>query len=72
MVSDEELARVLSREPAPARVVDILLDMAQQAGGLDNITVICGRLSAVPERGFWRKALEPWRSLFRGRPEGRG
>ncbi|MCX5796012.1 MAG: Stp1/IreP family PP2C-type Ser/Thr phosphatase [Elusimicrobia bacterium] len=60
MVSDEGLAQVLAREPAPARVVDTLVDMARRAGGLDNITLICGRLGAAPALGFWRKVSKLW------------
>jgi protein phosphatase len=60
MVSDEELARVMAREPVPAQVVDVLVDMARRAGGLDNITVICGRLGAGPERGLWQAISKMW------------
>jgi protein phosphatase len=60
MVSDEELAQVLAREPSTAQVVDTLVDMARRAGGSDNITVICGRLGAAPERGLWRQVSGLW------------
>jgi len=60
MVSDAQLATVLAREPAPAQVVDALLGMARRAGGLDNITVICGRLGAAPARGFWQQVSRLW------------
>jgi protein phosphatase len=61
MVSDDELSRVLARESAPAQVVDTLVDLARRAGGLDNITVICGRLGAGPERGFWQTISRVWK-----------
>ncbi len=60
MVGDEQLAAVLARESSSAQVVDTLVDMARRAGGLDNITVICGRLNAVPARGFWQQVLRLW------------
>jgi protein phosphatase len=60
MVSDEEVARVLAAEPAPAQAVDTLVDLARRAGGLDNITVVCGRLGAVRPQGFWGKVARLW------------
>jgi protein phosphatase len=60
MVSDEKIAEVLAAGPAPAEAVDALVEMARKAGGLDNITVICGRLEAPPGRGFWGKLARLW------------
>jgi len=63
MISDADIARVLAREAAPARAADALVDMSRRAGGLDNITVICGRLpGAASPRGFWRNAAKLWKS----------
>ena len=60
MVRDEEIARVLAGGPSPADAVDTLVGMARQAGGLDNITVLCGRLGAVRPQGFWGKVARLW------------
>ncbi|MDD5629368.1 MAG: Stp1/IreP family PP2C-type Ser/Thr phosphatase [Elusimicrobia bacterium] len=60
MVSDAELARVLARGLSPYEAADRLVDMARQAGGTDNITVVCGRLGPAPAQGFWRKLARLW------------
>ena len=44
MVGDDDVARLLGREPAPGRSVVTMVEAARQAGGSDNITVVCGRL----------------------------
>jgi protein phosphatase len=40
MVHEEEIAAALRREPDPARAAERLVDMANAAGGEDNVTVI--------------------------------
>lgn len=40
MVADEAVAGVLRRQPDPQRAAETLVDMANEAGGDDNITVV--------------------------------
>jgi len=40
MVDDDAIAGVLRRQPDPQRAADALVDMANEAGGDDNITVV--------------------------------
>ncbi|MBI5239268.1 MAG: Stp1/IreP family PP2C-type Ser/Thr phosphatase [Elusimicrobia bacterium] len=60
MVSDEKIAGVLAAGPSPAEAVDTLVEMSRKAGGLDNITVVCGRLGQVPSQGLWGKLARLW------------
>jgi len=55
MVSDEEVARVMTQDPDPHHAAETLVERACAAGGTDNITVICGRLVAGRPRGLWRQ-----------------
>jgi PPM family protein phosphatase len=63
MLSDDTIAQTLRRHADPQQAADTLVDMANQAGGDDNITVIL--LDALsdggkPEEGAGgRQALEP-------------
>ncbi|MDD5656169.1 MAG: protein phosphatase 2C domain-containing protein [Elusimicrobia bacterium] len=50
MVPDEQVARVLGAEPFVGRAAEVLVELARKAGGLDNVTVVCGRLGRR-ERG---------------------
>jgi protein phosphatase len=62
MVADEEIARVLRDVPAPGRAAAALVERALQAGGIDNVTVLCGAKGSARAPGLWGKA----RGLFRG------
>src|SRR4051812_9312630 len=43
LVADDEIARVLEQNPAPADVCRALIDLALERGGKDNITVLVAR-----------------------------
>lgn len=45
LVSDANIARILAREPRPQDACAALIDAANQAGGLDNITVVVARFA---------------------------
>jgi protein phosphatase len=47
MVSDEELLKISRDEPNPARAVQMMVEMAKQAGGQDNITTILIQMNGV-------------------------
>ena len=49
MLSEPEIASVLSREASPQRAAQILVDRANEAGGEDNITVIVVHASPKPD-----------------------
>jgi serine/threonine protein phosphatase PrpC len=49
MLSDDTIAQTLRRHPDPQQAADTLVDMANQAGGDDNITVIL--LDALSDGG---------------------
>ncbi|MFA6004316.1 MAG: Stp1/IreP family PP2C-type Ser/Thr phosphatase [Elusimicrobiota bacterium] len=55
MVSDERIAQVIKTEASPKRIVEALVALARQAGGTDNITVICGCLTPRPAAGLLAK-----------------
>jgi len=63
MLSDDTIAQTLRRHADPQQAADTLVDMANQAGGDDNITVVLvdalsdGGMS--PEGGGVRQAVEP-------------
>lgn len=46
MVTDAEVARVISEDSTPGVVVNRLVEMSRTAGGIDNITVIVARVPA--------------------------
>lgn len=52
MVSDEEVAKVLTEGQAPAEVCKRLVDMSKAAGGVDNITVVCARVPSRANHGL--------------------
>lgn len=53
MVSEAEMAGVLLQAPTAAEAVDILIKMANEAGGVDNVTVAVARAESAPTKG-WR------------------
>ncbi len=61
MVADAEIARLLRAQPAPASGATALVERARREGGLDNITVICGRNRPSPAPGLWGKLNEIFR-----------
>ncbi|RYE82739.1 MAG: serine/threonine-protein phosphatase, partial [Myxococcales bacterium] len=55
MLGDSEIAQVLMMSPDPSEAATVLVDMANEAGGLDNISAVVVRISdggslAVTER----------------------
>ncbi|MBI4387360.1 MAG: Stp1/IreP family PP2C-type Ser/Thr phosphatase [Elusimicrobia bacterium] len=58
MVADERIARALSETPELPAACDRLVDMAREAGGADNVTVIAGRPVAS------KRGLQGWFSRF--------
>ncbi|MDY0341099.1 MAG: Stp1/IreP family PP2C-type Ser/Thr phosphatase, partial [Coriobacteriia bacterium] len=66
MVPDDEIAEVLATSPTPDSAVDELIDLALDAGGQDNITVVVvdierngsrGARRSDSARSFWARAL---------------
>ncbi|MBI5596186.1 MAG: Stp1/IreP family PP2C-type Ser/Thr phosphatase [Elusimicrobia bacterium] len=53
MVTEAEMAGVLLQAPTAAAAVDTLIRMANEAGGVDNVTVAVARADAAP-KGGWR------------------
>ena len=47
MVPDVQIGEVLKLEPDPAAACQQLVDLANQAGGRDNITAVVARFEAV-------------------------
>ena len=45
MVTDQRIANVLSKKPNPQEAADELVEVAKDAGGLDNITVIVANIA---------------------------
>ena len=45
MVGDEEITRVLDQNPTPADACRVLVDLALERGGKDNVTVVVARYS---------------------------
>jgi protein phosphatase len=54
MVSDAEVARVIAEGGEPQKVVDVLIEKARAAGGVDNVTVVVAR---VPSGGTGVKGI---------------
>ncbi len=57
MVTEPEIAGTLQAEPDPQRAAEKLIELANENGGADNITVVVVRLSA--ERKGWFSWLRP-------------
>lgn len=61
MVSEDEMTEILNNESDPQRAADVLVDMANEAGGEDNITVIVidvgAESSSAPEVAEHRSDL---------------
>ncbi len=60
MVTDKEIAEVLTQPGTPQQVADWLVELANERGGEDNTTVIVLRLIPAPVSG-WRR----WIGMFR-------
>ncbi len=60
MVTDKEIAEVLTQPGTPQQVADRLVELADERGGEDNTTVIVLRLIPAPVSG-WRR----WIGMFR-------
>lgn len=58
MVTDPEIASTLETNPDPQKAADCLVDLANENGGQDNVTVIVVHLAPEP-RGLWAK-LRRW------------
>jgi serine/threonine protein phosphatase PrpC len=67
MVSDEEIASVVATHPAPQDVADRLVELANENGGTDNITVIVVRLAPQPD-GLIDK-LKRWTGAVEKKPD---
>jgi PPM family protein phosphatase len=57
MVDDDVIEQVLAQEPDPQRVADRLVELANEAGGLDNITVVV--MNYADGQGFEGAIWEP-------------
>lgn len=62
MVSDGDLASVVTAERDPARACSTLIRMANENGGLDNITVIAAR---IVRESRWSRLLDVFRRTGR-------
>jgi protein phosphatase len=51
MVSDEAIADVLKSDAGPSGIVDKLIEVANERGGKDNITVIVIRVESLKKNG---------------------
>lgn len=60
MVTEPEIAGTLQAEPNPQRAADRLVELANESGGTDNITVIVVRVNS--ERNGWFSWLHSARS----------
>lgn len=60
MLSDGEIADILSRDIPVEATVEILVDRALKKGGRDNITVVLCEIMEQP-RNFWRRMLDWFR-----------
>jgi PPM family protein phosphatase len=60
MVTEPEIAGTLQAEPDPQRAADKLVELANESGGVDNITVIVVSLRPEPKGWFsWRRRGAP-------------
>ena len=57
MLSDEEIRDAAAEESDPKKLCDKLVDMANEKGGVDNITVVAARINGAQEEP--EKAKEP-------------
>ena len=55
MIPDAEIASVLAEAPSAQKASERLVELANESGGEDNVTVIVVRLRASPARSFWKK-----------------
>jgi protein phosphatase len=53
MVEDSAIAKVIAESAAPQQACDRLVEMANENGGEDNITVVLVRVREAPPKGFW-------------------
>lgn len=56
MVSEEEMAKVMSASATALAAVDTLIGMANAAGGVDNVTVAVAKAASAPKSG-WRSVV---------------
>ncbi len=64
MLSDGEIADILSRDIPVAKTVEILVDRALKKGGRDNITVVLCEIMEQP-RNMFRRVLNWFHSRMR-------
>ena len=62
LVSDEEISRVLQEQP-PQEAAKTLVNMANEQGGFDNVTVVIARIGNVAEGGAF---IDRLKRVFRG------
>ncbi len=57
MVTEPEIAGALQAETDPAAAAQKLVDLANENGGLDNVTVIVARFQQQPKKGWfsWKR-----------------
>ena len=48
MLSDEEIREAVAAEPDPQAACNKLVDMANEKGGVDNITVVVAKVTNGP------------------------
>jgi len=53
MVEDSGIAQVIAESATPQQACDRLVEMANENGGEDNITVVLVRVREAPPKGFW-------------------
>src|SRR5262249_58435342 len=58
MLSDDEIRDALAAELDPKRLCDKLVEMANDKGGVDNITVVVARITAAEEASDETKGKE--------------
>ena len=59
MLSDEEIREAVGAESDPQKLCQKLVDMANDKGGVDNITVVVARITAAREEAAKEPAKEP-------------
>jgi len=68
MLSDEEIRDAAAEESEPKKLCDKLVDMANEKGGVDNITVVAARINGAQEEP--EKAKEPKEPTEPKKPKG--